>query len=364
MLGILKPFHVLQHETLGIYISHIVTPEDFWCQPEESIDLLQKLEKEMSAYCTQGTGKEEMRKYLDDLKPGTLCIVRFTKDDKFYRGKIQSLKRFSCDILFVDYGYTETVEKKSIWPLQSKFLELPAQAFECRLANIQSKDGSWSKNSLEVFQRLCLNQLMIAHVINSLQHPDGTGYVIDLILNQRNVADLLVEQNVAETFSKVELLDNVLVERSVIDAIAEIHFLSSPKVLMKGETFRIQVCHIDSPHKFWVQILTKVPLIERIRTLLGEVYGKLASEPASLTGLKTGMLCAVMNSTRCPYRGCVQNLADDNSTCSVLNIDFGITETVDGWCLKELYPCFMDFSPQAFHCSLSTSDNEFVTEGW
>ncbi|CAE1251250.1 TDRD1_4_6_7 [Acanthosepion pharaonis] len=24
----------------------------------------------------------------------------------------------------------------------------------------------------------------------------------------------------------------------------------------------------------------------------------------------------------------------------------------------------MDFSPQAFHCSLSTSDNEFVTEGW
>ena len=357
---------MLQHETLGIYISHIVTPEDFWCQPEESVDLLQKLEKEMSVYCSQGAGKEDMGKYSEDLKPGTLCIVRFTKNDQFYRGKVQSLKRFSCDILFVDYGYTETVEKKSIWPIESSFLELPAQAFECRLANIQSKDGSWSKNSLEVFQSLCLNKLMIARVINSLKHPDGTGYVIDLILNQRNVADLLVEQNVASAFSKVELLDNVLVERSVINAIADIHFLSTPKVFTKDKSFRIQVCHIDSPQKFWVQLVAKVPLIERMGTLLGEVYGNLASKPASLTDLKAGMLCAVINSTGFPYRGCVQDIADENSTCSVLNVDFGTTETVECERLKELYPCFRDFSPQAFQCGLSTLDNEnaILSKGW
>ncbi|CAI9726720.1 Hypothetical predicted protein [Octopus vulgaris] len=357
---ILQPLDLLQFECLGVYVTHLVTPENFWCQPEESVVSLKQLEKEMNLYCSNcDKGSKAV-----DLQLSSLCVVRSAKDGKFYRGKVQSLKKFSCDILLVDFGNTETVERKSIWPLHKDFTKLPMQAFECHLAYVEGKNNSWSQNSFSIFQNLCLNQLMTAEICSILQHPGGTGYVINLTLKGKNVAELLVEREIAEVYDKVELSNDVIVDRSVMDVIAWLQKQQYRWNLVCGELLNIQICSVVSQKEFWIKMFPKVPIIDKLKDLMEKIYRSLAPTEAAVSEYQIGVLYAVVAPDENVYRAILKAVTKEDLT--VFDIDCGLTKVVPRDCLKELFHFLADLPPLAIHCEIAEdpTSESFVSDLW
>lgn len=63
--------------------------------------------------------------------------ARFPQDTMWYRAKINRVFEDKVDLYYVDFGDSEWMPRSSVFEIRKEFLELPFQAVECSLADIQ-----------------------------------------------------------------------------------------------------------------------------------------------------------------------------------------------------------------------------------
>lgn len=152
---------------IQLLISHIVDPGHFWAQnvdassSQQQVWLFQKLNE-----------NSDLLKPLTELpQVGKIYVAPYTEYSRthYYRARVESVNsRKSKDsviqVFFIDYGNTEAVKPSDLRNIDDEYikdriLEVPAQAFECTLSEIQpslihNSQGLWTDEALKEFKRV------------------------------------------------------------------------------------------------------------------------------------------------------------------------------------------------------------------
>ncbi|XP_041661051.1 tudor domain-containing 6 isoform X2 [Cheilinus undulatus] len=131
---------------LDASVSYIESPNDFWCQLVQNAGLLKFLMHDIQAYY-EGSEFQPLMEIP--------CVARHPDNKMWYRALvIHKHETPHVDVLFVDYGQTETVPVHDLRRICPQFLTLPGQAFRCRLLNPfdpTSNTNEWNKEAVEMF---------------------------------------------------------------------------------------------------------------------------------------------------------------------------------------------------------------------
>ncbi|XP_019647103.1 PREDICTED: LOW QUALITY PROTEIN: uncharacterized protein LOC109487527 [Branchiostoma belcheri] len=102
-----------------------------------------------------------------------IVIAKYSQDSQFYRARITSVNTETQEVwvFYVDYGNKERVQETDIHPIEPRFCQLPFQAVECYLANIEplpTDQGKprWSQTARDVFFELTGGKVLIAHILS------------------------------------------------------------------------------------------------------------------------------------------------------------------------------------------------------
>uniref|UniRef100_A0AAQ6IAV5 Tudor domain-containing protein n=1 Tax=Anabas testudineus TaxID=64144 RepID=A0AAQ6IAV5_ANATE len=112
---------------LDVSVSYITSPNDFWCQLVQNAAHLKLLMHDIQARYAGS----EFQPFVE-----TACVARHPDNGMWYRALvIHKHETPHVDVLFVDYGQTETVSLYDLRRISPEFLTLQGQAFRCSLLN-------------------------------------------------------------------------------------------------------------------------------------------------------------------------------------------------------------------------------------
>lgn len=139
-----------------IYPTHVASPWEIYWQlgrnGKDIEDLMQKVAEESGK--TLNTQHCSLN---SDVKPGSLCLAKYSEDGKWYRGISKPvLSNELLNVFFVDYGNSQIVEKSNVKPLQRSATDLlmtPMQALKCGLVNVPKGEAlaevnTWLENNI------------------------------------------------------------------------------------------------------------------------------------------------------------------------------------------------------------------------
>ncbi|XP_035676031.1 uncharacterized protein LOC118415482 [Branchiostoma floridae] len=105
--------------------------------------------------------------------PGEIVIAKYSQDNQYYRARVTGVDAETQEVwvYYVDFGNKERVRESDIHPIEHRFCQLPHQAVECYLANIEplpTDQGKprWSKAARDAFIDLTGDKVLIAHVLS------------------------------------------------------------------------------------------------------------------------------------------------------------------------------------------------------
>uniref|UniRef100_A0A8C6TI75 Tudor domain containing 6 n=1 Tax=Neogobius melanostomus TaxID=47308 RepID=A0A8C6TI75_9GOBI len=131
---------------LDVNVSYIESPNDFWCQLVQSTGHLKLLMYDMQTHYRNS----EFQPLVE-----TACAARHPENGMWYRALIvQKRETPHVDVLFIDYGQTETVSVFDLRKIEKDFLSLPGQAFRCSLFNPvdpTSAINDWTEEAVDRF---------------------------------------------------------------------------------------------------------------------------------------------------------------------------------------------------------------------
>lgn len=89
----------------------------------------------------------EIQKTYTGIKPvanvpvGSSVIALFPEDKILYRARILNSQNSQYRVQYIDFGNVSTTDK--VWPVEQKFMDLPAQAVYCCLNGLLPCDTDW-----------------------------------------------------------------------------------------------------------------------------------------------------------------------------------------------------------------------------
>ncbi|CAK71152.1 unnamed protein product (macronuclear) [Paramecium tetraurelia] len=95
------------------------------------------------------------------VKKGTLCLARFSEDNRVYRAQvIQAFKNDRFLVKFIDYGNNDEVGYQEMGALPSQFTSIPQQTRMCSLAYLRfpPQTHEFSEEAADILRELILEQ--------------------------------------------------------------------------------------------------------------------------------------------------------------------------------------------------------------
>ncbi|XP_078131547.1 LOW QUALITY PROTEIN: tudor domain-containing 6 [Sander vitreus] len=165
---------------LDVCVSYIESPNDFWCQLVQNAGHLKLLMQDIQAYYAGS----EFQPLLE-----TACVARHPDNGMWYRAMvIQKHKTPDVDVLFVDYGQTETVALSDLRRIGPQFLALHGQAFRCSLLNPvdpTSAINEWNEEAIAKFHSF------VETAASNLVSLKGTIYAV--MYNEQKIVFNIVD---------------------------------------------------------------------------------------------------------------------------------------------------------------------------
>ncbi|XP_075940851.1 tudor domain-containing 6 [Anarhichas minor] len=131
---------------IDVSVSYIETPNDFWCQQVQNAGHLKVLMHDLQAHYAGSEFQPNVE---------MTCIARHPDNRMWYRALvIHKHETPDVDVLFVDYGQTETVSVSDLRRISPQFLALQGQAFRCSLLNPvdpTSAINEWNEKAIAKF---------------------------------------------------------------------------------------------------------------------------------------------------------------------------------------------------------------------
>lgn len=163
-----------------IYVTHVNSQWDFYCQLDRNADVIEELEKKIAV-------ESEKRMDVSSQGLGKLCLAKYY-DGNWYRAIARSV-HFSplhLSVFFVDYGNTSIREKEHVMFIpgdSADLLEIPMQALRCSLASL-TKGQVLYPEVKEYLQETVLNRQIRAHIAG--RNQDGS-FDVELFDGEQNI---------------------------------------------------------------------------------------------------------------------------------------------------------------------------------
>uniref|UniRef100_H3ARN7 Tudor domain containing 6 n=1 Tax=Latimeria chalumnae TaxID=7897 RepID=H3ARN7_LATCH len=148
-------------KTCQAYAIAVDGPDYFWCQFANSDGIEYLTEK------TEEVGRlaKVNENFATSVQCGDACILKYKKDNRWYRAIIKGINDNLLSIRFVDYGNEDEVSREQIRPISSELLKIPVQAFPCSLAGFEFSTGFWDDSASEKFYEIVTEDVLTVTVI-------------------------------------------------------------------------------------------------------------------------------------------------------------------------------------------------------
>ncbi|XP_016351906.1 tudor domain-containing 6 isoform X1 [Sinocyclocheilus anshuiensis] len=355
----------LQTDTVEtVVVTEVTSPFRIFCQLKVFSQELKKLTEQITQHYEGRVGCNFAR--LENL--GSPCASRGS-DGKWYRSVLQQVMSANnvVEILQVDYGKKQFVKVENVRPLAPEFFRMPVVTYVCSLHGIADRGIGWTASQIDYLKSLLLNRTVIAKFqYQSLS--EGVHYVTFYGEENTNINKLFELKQKCSLDSDMTLMD-FAVQKSPLSQKSKI--LETTKATHIDETYSdlkgnkpvfftesltpntshvAVVQHVESPGKFWIQTQRYADEFNQLMNGLGNLY----SDPTSTVGLirkpVVGLLCAAKAQDGVFYRASIYKVID--KTAEVYFLDYGNTELVDRFNLRQLPLRFQQLPAVAVKCSL------------
>ncbi|KAF7651903.1 hypothetical protein LDENG_00103800 [Lucifuga dentata] len=349
-----------------VRVTAAVKPMLFYCQMTSMETELRLMSKSLAAIC------EHRAKHLNQTPEtlGQLCSVK-GKDGNWYRGFVQFLPVNShVRVLFIDYGFFESVKVENIHRLPSEFYLKPIMAFPCSLSSVSDKDENDQRLS---FLKTGLLGGLLDVEINGFDKEQNLYFLTILGAEVSHLKELEPVQQLpkmkAETVFETEeksVQGGYLFYEAIMGEMLD-KTLQTEK-LNEGSVFVGYVEHVLNPNRFWIRTKNRNDDFQDMMTELADHFSQVKLDEEILLDPEPGTLCCAMYEKDMHfYRAVVTDTLKHGA--EVFFIDYGNVEKVPYELIKKIPEKFASKSPFAFSCSLvnvspvnefwSSENNEF-----
>lgn len=332
-----------------VRVSAAVNPGLFYCQMYSVEADVWEMSKKLTALCEYRA--EESRENLD-----LLCSVR-GKDGRWHRGFVQFLPVNAwVRVLFIDFGFFESVKVENIHRLPPELFSAPIMAFPCSLACLNEEDEVLKVQQLTLLKTGLLEGLLNVEITR--YDEEHHLYCVTVISAEDNhvkepepVRKLPVMK--AELVSEAENLSpqgGYLYHETIMGEILE-QMLKVEEV-QEGSVFVGYVEHVQNPSQFWIRTQKRNDEFEEMMSKMAEHFHHVKPDEDVLLNPKLGTLCcAIYEGDMHFYRGVVTDTLEHGA--QVLFIDFGNIEKVPYMLVKDIPESFARKPAFAICCTLS-----------
>lgn len=333
-----------------VRIAAAVNPGLFYCQLSSAAKDLKEMSEKLALVC-ESRNDDFRDKPGENL--GLLCAIK-GKDEKWHRGLVQCLPINSqVRVVFVDYGYCESVKVENIFQLPSDFILGPVMTFPCSLSCLGDKDQTTVNQQMLLLRKGLLGKELVITV-------DDLG-------KEKNVCSVTLS-NVVKC-APIKTVQYKEVDKMANGCIlTDVHRLSyipleTKKVgisknlvafehIQDGSVFEAYVEHVQSPHDFWMRLAKSNNRFEAMMNKLTDQFSRLKLNEEILQDPVPGQLCCAMYEKDMHYyRALVVDILEYGA--EVFFIDFGNTEKVPSMLIKKI-PTEFTVEPEfALNCSLA-----------
>ncbi|VDI51657.1 tudor domain-containing protein 1/4/6/7 [Mytilus galloprovincialis] len=318
-------------KSLTVSVVYSNNPGEFWCQSLDQVPAFDEMSENMNKEYNGITGNDLN---LDKPEIQMPCIAKFSEDEQWYRAEIINSKGDDLEVLFVDYGNTETVSKSSAKSIKKQYYSMPVQGIKCSLNNLKPNGKSWSEKSNDDFSTLTTDKNTEMKFISL---SSGT-YEVELkdTDTKDDIAVKLVEMGHA-TFSPGS--------QKVVNPY--------PSTSLAPDTTKeVFVSWIDNPHCFWIQLSEATDSLNELVEKIQEEYTSGPSASATVEKAEVGMqVIAQFTDDDAWYRAYIESI-DAGKSC-VRFIDYGNSDTVEMEKLRKPTPELSSTNAYAFRCKLA-----------
>lgn len=168
-------------------VSFARDPGEFWLRLQEHKQPLGQLMRSMSDFYSRA---QKLEAVLLEPQLGSLCCAKW-KEKAYYRALVTRVLGKGVEVHLVDRGNTETLDWYEVKELLPQFMELPAVALKCCLADASPLGESWSKECMSYFKRAVRNKELTFHVLGT----QGDKYVVEILdqsqTGEKNVCKIM-----------------------------------------------------------------------------------------------------------------------------------------------------------------------------
>ncbi|XP_029985094.1 tudor domain-containing 6 [Sphaeramia orbicularis] len=334
---------------LDVSVSYIESPNDFWCQLVHSAGHLKMLMHDMQAHYS-GSVFEPL--------VGTACVARHPDNKMWYRALvIHKHETPHVDVLFIDYGQTETISLFDLRSICKEFLTLPGQAFRCSLLNPvdpTSAINDWNEEAIARFHTFVENAASNFVILKC------TIYAV-MYNKQKIVFNVVDLETPFESIctSMVNLVKSVPPKKASWSSFSLDTYYYSTHNVKTGTEEEVTVTHVNNVNHFYCQLERNVEVIEDLKMKVNSLCGQL--ETIKLPSI-FGTLCFAKYTDGQWYRG---QIKATKPSILVHFVDYGDTIEVNK---SDLLPVpreanyIMSVPVQALVCALSDVPNNVCSE--
>ncbi|XP_038076569.1 RING finger protein 17-like isoform X2 [Patiria miniata] len=269
------------------------------------------------------------------------------------------------DVLYVDYGNSETVPLSKLCRIKQKHGNLPDLAVCCSLTDIvpTRKSGRWSLEAVHSFAKMVGDKPVYMSVLG---HSGATLYV-DLhkppLLEVEN--DMPISLRDALVFLELAcFVSPDSVPEATPSRGPPLKFISAD-LPVQGEEILVTVSHFQDPQCFCVQeIGADCEYLLKMMKDLQEAYNKNLDDRWNILCPKKGAICvAHFTEDRQWSRAEIVDLPG-NQEVDVLYVDYGNYERIHVSNLRKISKKFLKLCVQALPCSLVDIGPKDPEKGW
>ncbi|XP_053524638.1 tudor domain-containing protein 1 [Artibeus jamaicensis] len=331
-------------------VSHIQTPEDFFCQKLQSGHKLAELQASLREHCGQMSPRSDFYPAIGDI-----CCAQFSEDDQWYRASVLAYaSEESVLVGYVDYGNFEILSLKRLCSITPKLLELPMQAVKCVLAGVKPSLGIWTPEAICLMKKVVQNRMVTVKVVGKLEHSSLVELTDQSSTPSISVAQLLTDAGFA-VWGK-----GTVTEKPSDTKEASVPLVGEAKLslsawtwvgLAVNQTVDVVVCVIYSPGEFYCHVLEEDALkkLNDLNKSLAEFcQQKLSKDFKAEIGQPC---CAFFAGDGNWYRALVKEIAP-NGNVKVHFVDYGNMEEVTADKLRTIPSEFLKLPFQGVQCWL------------
>ncbi|KAM4034310.1 tudor domain-containing protein 1 [Anomaloglossus baeobatrachus] len=312
-------------------------------------------------------------------EPGEVCVAKYHQDQQWYRALMYNVETTmrTAQVLYLDYGNTETLSLDSVQPMHRDVELLPPCALHCSLAHVAAPPFGWTPECLVDVKRLLVGHKLLvrvtAVVLGELPHysvhvssPDSGEEVHKIMIEKgysfpplttdhekggdpEKVPELMEQTQMLELMDATQMPE-LMPQNDCQDGAAHKPELLSSSLAV-GDRFEILVTVIHDPGMFFCQKVQNAKQLEEVMEKMRHCYS--TSLPSPQFSPAPGEICAAQFSEdNAWYRASVVRYI---STESVLvgYLDFGNTETLATSRLRCIAPELLSVPFQAAQCCLA-----------